>query len=510
MQPLVAGAQLGSYRIVRQIGAGGMGAVYEAVHEGIERRAAIKVLHATYARDADLIARFFNEAKAANRIEHPGLVQIYDFGQLPDGDAYLVMELLRGETLGSRLRRHGQLSFTDVSRIGLQAADALAAAHAKAIVHRDLKPDNLMLVPDPVSPGGERVKVLDFGIAKLSSGNEASSPTLSQVVMGTPRYMAPEQCRSASAAFAPADVYALGTILYEALAGRPPFESSEPGELLAMHLRDLPPELSSLAPAAPGELAELIMRMLAKAPKERPVMVAVMAVLGAVRGSSDIPPTVIPIPTMEKVPVASRSTLGRALGESLRADKRSAARRWPMFAAGVLGLSTVCTGLVFRYRRVGPPPAPSMLVNPAPSPLAPDPKPEPLTTPAAQAPPPSREVEWFLASEPPGAGVYDAGGTLLGKTPWRTRRLAASGQVALQIRRRGYSTVELRLDTDADETRRVTLQRQAASPPREAPSDEIPLPRALLNKNTRLDPGRPRMNENLPLPKNLRLEKPAK
>jgi len=160
---------IGSYRVVRSIGEGGMGTVYEAVHEAIERRVAIKVLHREYASNPEFIARFFNEARAVNRVEHTGLVQVSDYGQQPDGTAYIVMEYLKGESLAQRIERCGRkLPAAEVIHLNLQIADALAAAHAKDIVHRDLKPENVMLVPDPHMPGGERTKLLDFGIAKVS------------------------------------------------------------------------------------------------------------------------------------------------------------------------------------------------------------------------------------------------------------------------------------------------------------------------------------------------------
>lgn len=298
-----------------------MGEVFEAEHEAIGRRAAIKVLHARYAQDKELVTRFFNEARATNLVGHPGLVQIYDFGQQPDGSAYLVMELLQGETLGARLRRLGMLTVASTVRLGQQVADALAAAHQKGIIHRDLKPDNLMLVEDAVAPSGERVKLLDFGIAKLSGTELGNRLTQSLVVMGTPRYMAPEQCRSASSAYAPADVYALGVMLFEALAGRAPFESESSADLLAMQLRDPPPEISALVPSIPGELARLIMRMLAKNPQLRPKMreVASSLLLLAEPSMMRDEQNALTIPPTERHYIespSSRSTLGRASGES--------------------------------------------------------------------------------------------------------------------------------------------------------------------------------------------------
>ena len=157
---------IGPYRVIREVGKGGMGAVYEAIHPQIERKVAIKVLHPEYAVNQQVVQRFFNEARAVNIVNHPSVVQISEFGQQPDGTAYIVMEFLEGESLGGRMKRlGGKLSVADTLRLTRQVAAALAAAHAKNIVHRDLKPDNVMIVSDPEAPGGERAKILDFGIA---------------------------------------------------------------------------------------------------------------------------------------------------------------------------------------------------------------------------------------------------------------------------------------------------------------------------------------------------------
>ena len=170
-----------------------MGTVYEALHETIERRVAVKVLLAKYAKDATSVSRLMNEARAVNRVGHPGLVQVYDANQLPDGTVYILMELLSGETLSERARRR-RFSILECVRFGRQIAGALAAAHSKGIIHRDLKPDNVMIVSDPDTAAGERSKVLDFGIAKLiATEGGAALATSPDVVLGTPLYMSPDQ-----------------------------------------------------------------------------------------------------------------------------------------------------------------------------------------------------------------------------------------------------------------------------------------------------------------------------
>src|SRR5262245_5056408 len=215
-----------------------MGAVYAATHTGIGRPVAIKVLHADQAADAEITRRFLDEARAVNLIRHPNIVDIYDVGQLPDRSPYLVMEYLEGQPMAARMRWSGGRLGHATLRFARQIASALAAAHARGIVHRDLKPDNVMIVGDPEMPAGERAKVLDFGIAKLGPAARSAGDlarTARATIMGTPMYMAPEQCRGAEAVDDRADVYALGVILYQLLAGKPPFLARTLPELLGMH-----------------------------------------------------------------------------------------------------------------------------------------------------------------------------------------------------------------------------------------------------------------------------------
>ncbi|MBL8622627.1 MAG: serine/threonine protein kinase [Myxococcales bacterium] len=262
------GQTLGSYTIERELGRGGMGAVYAAVHTLLGRRAAVKVLLAELSRDQAQVQRFFNEARAATAIKHPSIVEIYDFGWAADGSAFIVMELMDGEPLAARLKRVGRLTVAQAATIARQVATALAAAHRAGIVHRDLKPDNVFLVPDEEVAGGERVKLLDFGIAKLAAPG-AASRTTTGAIMGTPLYMSPEQCEGARAVDHRTDLYALGCVLFEMVAGRVPFISDGVGGLIGMHLHVPPPRLRELAPDAPAELEAIVARLLAKAPDDR-------------------------------------------------------------------------------------------------------------------------------------------------------------------------------------------------------------------------------------------------
>ncbi|MBL9006103.1 MAG: protein kinase [Myxococcales bacterium] len=289
------GEFIGNYRLVRLLGEGGMGMVYEAIHEGVGGRAAIKVLRPEIASQKEITARFFNEARAANSISHPGIIHIFDSGYTTNGIAYLTMEFLEGESLKSRIERVRVLTVLETLRVGHQVASALAAAHRKQVIHRDLKPDNLMLVKDPDVPGGERVKILDFGIAKIVE-TLSSQPvrTRSDMLMGTPTYMAPEQCQGAKSVTDRSDVYSMGVMLYQLLAGSPPFVSERVVGLLALHVSEEPPPLLQRLPQLDPNVAVLVHSMLRKPPDERPSMEevfrSILRLLNSIANSPTQPP----------------------------------------------------------------------------------------------------------------------------------------------------------------------------------------------------------------------------
>jgi serine/threonine-protein kinase len=264
------GERVNNYEVRSVLGEGGMGAVYLAEHPFMGRKAAIKVLRPELAQDPALVERFMNEARAANAIHHPNIIDIIDVGLLPSGIPYMMMEFLEGESLARRIER-GRLPVAEAVDVATQTAWALQAAHAKEIVHRDLKPDNLFLVPDDGRPFGARVKVLDFGIAKLRgelSGGGAKTQTGS--VMGTPPYMSPEQCRGLTEEIDHrTDIYALGIILYEMLVGAPPFMSAGWGDVVLMHVTKPVPPPREKNPAVSAELQAVILKALAKLSADR-------------------------------------------------------------------------------------------------------------------------------------------------------------------------------------------------------------------------------------------------
>ncbi len=263
------GQVIGNYRIVSELGKGGMGMVYRAEHTQLGRPAALKMLLPQLSSNPSIVQRFFNEARAASAIDHPGIVEVFDFGTHTDGAAYIVMALLKGESLEQRIKR-GQMQAMEAAAIVAQVLGALAAAHARGIVHRDLKPDNIFLVPNELMPGGIQVKLLDFGIAKLSGDGTLGSQTQTGVMMGTPAYMSPEQCMGKSDLDHRTDLYSIGCILYQLLTGRPPFLGDQgTGMMIAAHIRDVPADPRTLNPTIPERLAAIVMRLLEKEPVAR-------------------------------------------------------------------------------------------------------------------------------------------------------------------------------------------------------------------------------------------------
>ena len=261
----LAGRVLARYRLVTELGSGGMGSVWFAEHVSIGRRAAVKVLDPVLARDDRLVDRFFAEARAVNAIRHPNIVDVVDCAR-EDDCCFLVMELLEGETLGARLERRGRLDLAELVAHVRQIAAALDAVHARGMVHRDLKPENVFLVSRDRQ--AELVKVLDFGIVKLTEG--PTTRTSQGTLLGTPAYMSPEQCSGRLEVDARSDLYSLGVLIFEALTGRLPFERESTLQLLVAHQLEPAPDLRELRPDVPRALAEVVGRTLAKSPFDRP------------------------------------------------------------------------------------------------------------------------------------------------------------------------------------------------------------------------------------------------
>ncbi|HEV8253874.1 MAG TPA: serine/threonine-protein kinase [Vicinamibacteria bacterium] len=314
------------YRVLRLLGEGGMGQVFLAEDEMLGRPVAVKTISPEVAGRGEVRARFLREARAMATVEHPRVVRVYSFGER-ESLAYFVMEYVEGEALAERLRR-APLGVEESVRIAGEVAEALEAAWRRGIVHRDVKPGNILLDREG------HVHVADFGLARPTPlAGDSAEITREGVFVGSPHYVAPEQARAEQTDFR-SDIYSLGVVLYEMLAGRRPFEGKTPTEVVAKQLHMAPPSLREFAPAAPEAVTDLVARMTAKDPRDRPASYA--EVLSGLSGRMGATKTGLPTATMPS-------------GAARRMARR---RRWRWWAAGGVAAAAVATlGLPSRHPR---------------------------------------------------------------------------------------------------------------------------------------------------------------
>jgi eukaryotic-like serine/threonine-protein kinase len=506
------GRVIGQYRVTDILGEGGMGVVYAARHTLLGRPAAVKLLLPELSSKQELVQRFFNEARAATAIQHPGIVEIYDFGWTEEGAGFIVMELLQGETLRTR-RKQGWMPWPAALAVTRQIAGALGAAHAKGIVHRDLKPDNIFLVPDPEVPGGERIKLLDFGVAKLVDSPSDHHKTRTGAVIGTPTYMAPEQCRGIEVD-ARADLYALGCILFELCSGRPPFEGVGVGDLLAAHIHVPPPALDSLMDGIPHEVEALLQRLLAKAPPDRvqtaAEVIRIIDAAGAPRHRlraitvPPVPQTPAPASAPRIAPAETTSPVDTTLSSAVTARRdpalRAPRRRLVLGGAAAVIIVIALAGVIALTAfgssdesSTGTPASPlnetvssgSSGSSTAPPISSQDSPSTSTSTDAAisQQPPPTPEprppatVEVEITSSPSGAEVV-SGGKVLGTTPFHGALPHTDLDVSLVLRLRGHVTRYINVNTGAPSKRYIQLTPIAppAPPPPPQPRGFNPFP----------------------------------
>jgi serine/threonine-protein kinase len=478
------GEIVGSYRITAKIGEGGMGIVYLAEHPLIGRKAAVKMLLPELCANVDIVGRFFNEARSTTMLRHPGVVDIFDFGHHANGWAYIIMEFLEGSSLGACIRRHGRLPLAMILDVTRQVAVTLAAAHAHGIVHRDLKPDNIFLVPDAALRGGIRAKLLDFGVAKLL-GEAPVTKTRTGLFVGTPTYGSPEQCRGHGEVDQRSDIYSLGCVVYQLLAGRPPFVGKGTGELIAAHLHVQPAPLGEHAPVW---LDRLVQRMLAKDPAQRPSMVEIAAQLEGASGApaaaglalvtaAGSPPSGTESTVAEHAaPVSSLAAtmLGAppvvpppqpspfpSVAQALPPSPRARASRWRWVALALVPMLAVVA--LAAWTRLGPirsaPPlkVPTLTMPPP----APAPAPTPTPTPTPMEPAPPSTVTLTIESRPSGALVLrDDDHVRLGRTPLVHTAPRDGGRAGFVLRLAGFRDARLSFPTDRDGSQRITLTRE--------------------------------------------------
>jgi serine/threonine protein kinase len=481
----------GRYRIDIRIGEGGMGVVYKATHTSLNKVIALKVLRGEMAKDAEVVQRFIQEAQSASSIGHENIIDISDFGRLPDGTVYFVMEYLNGHPLNDMIKRGGSIPVADAVQILRQIAGALGAAHQRGIVHRDLKPDNIYLI----QRGELRnfVKVLDFGIAKV--GGASNKLTRTGMVFGTPHYMSPEQAAGQSVD-ARTDIYALGVIMYEMFTGRVPFDADTFMAVLTKHMFEKPEPMSNPnAERHLGALEQITMRALEKKPENRyqtmhELVEDLDRVVGGGRPRALTPAT--PSPALaDALEPRSKSEMNLAHQIAGGASTGKAKLWWA--AGGACAVLALLLVLVLRY--VGESSAAAPVAPSAPPPAAAVPLPVPAPSPPVLPMPPSspspggaqaEQGAVTVQSVPSGATLV-IDGAIVGTTPAMFPKPKA-GSRTLELRLDGYQRETLLINADTQSVLKVPLHKRevARRPARKAeePKPQEPKPQRRRRNTT--------------------------
>jgi serine/threonine-protein kinase len=461
----LTGELAGEYRILRKLGSGGFGTVYEAEHPVLKRRAAVKVLHENKSLDDVTVKRFIAEAQAASTIRHRHIVDIFSFGTLANGQLFYVMDLLDGAALDAYLDERGTLPPNVALAVLRPIAHALDALHAAGVIHRDVKPANIFLAWE--SSGEVIPKLLDFGLIKLLAESPVS--TASDVVMGTPYYMAPEQCRG-EAVDARTDVYSLGVICHELCTGKVPFPGESASAVLLDHLLKPPPRMSDLRPELPASLDAPVLAMLSKLPADRPASAgqAFEQLERAARAAGiDVAPVALHLPRPSPRPPAPEAPASGMRPSSVAAHERSAERaghaRAPLIGWGLLLAGVLVSAVVIGRLGGGKEPEPATAIAPTAEPAA-----EPKTAvPAAErgtgtAPAAHDAVKLLLHGAPAGAMVK-LGERELGPAAEPIALDYGTTPIELTIEARGFAPRVLQVTPDHDLGLDATLTRAARS-----------------------------------------------
>ncbi|MBL0221079.1 MAG: protein kinase [Myxococcales bacterium] len=468
---LVEGDVVGEYVVIDQLGKGGFGTVYRAAHPVIGKQVAIKVLSRRYSSDEAIVSRFVAEARAVNQIRHRNIIDIFSFGNLPDGRHYYVMEYLDGTPLDRYLKERGALTLELALPILRAIARALDAAHAKGIAHRDLKPENIVLTFD--EDGHSFPKLLDFGIAKLTTAEEEQAHrTGTGVPIGTPYYMSPEQCRGRDVDHR-TDIYSLGILTFRLLTGDYPFHG-EMIEILHKQMHDAPPAASSINAALSPEVDRAIAWMMQKDPAARPSTAT--SAVGALAGDAPattpaITPSTLSPPTVRIGPRAAAGTDDTLAAASTIAPTSAPASRAPWLVGLVLvaGAVGVVAWTQLRDHGTTSSPVAEPQKPPAPAPVLPPPTPPATVAPPAVHP---DHVIITLEGAPPGTRVLVAG-TEVGFVP--DVQLAYSEQATvLSLVAEGY--VARTITVTPDRTQRVPARLDRVARPIKRPLPPAPPP----------------------------------
>jgi eukaryotic-like serine/threonine-protein kinase len=472
--PMVGSTIDNRYKIEAAIGEGGMGVVYRCRHTIIGKKVAMKVLRSDMARDQEVMERFLNEAKAASAIGNPHIIDISDFGQLPDASTYFVMEYLDGTSLTDAIGGGRPMPVPRIVHIARQLAEGLFAAHNAGIIHRDLKPDNIYLV----ARGTEKdfVKILDFGIAKVSSvGNKL---TRAGTVFGTPHYMSPEQAAGAPIDHR-CDIYSLGVILYEMASGKVPFDADNFMGILTQHMYKAPVPIRALVPEPqeiPPGLEAIVLKCLSKRPEQRyQTMDEVVVDLDKVHQGV--------------IPDAVTEMMGRSAGFNVPADyfqraampapvpaspdgSPSPRNRWPLYA-GVAGVAAAIGIVIAIFARsmvsTASPPQPQGA--PEPSAAAPAAAAAPSAAPSAPA-----VQEILLSVDPPDSDIFD-GQKNLGQSPIMLK-FPKGGSTKLTIVRAGYEQKVVTIDGSQEKVVVKLSRERVTGAPRPAGAPATAKPRS--------------------------------
>jgi serine/threonine-protein kinase len=495
--PLIGSTLSGRYRIIRKIGEGGMGIVYEAEHVLIEKRVGLKVLREDFSNRFDVVERFRQEAKSASKIGHEHIIDISDFGVTQSGANFFVMELLQGRDLAEELSKIGPLSPRRALAIVLQCAEALGAAHDKGIVHRDMKPENIFLVERRSEE--DFVKIVDFGIAKMSdieTGGPGRKLTKTGMIFGTPEYMSPEQGAGKPLDHR-VDIYALGIILYELLTGRVPFMGDTFMGILTQHMFEQVPPLKTFNPRCnvPDEVERIVFRAVAKDPDERYRSMEEFAgdLSGALTRTPNTVSSLAPPPGTvthyghgESESIAQRSP--RLLASAPATDfPSSGSKRGPLIAAAAALLVAGAGAAIFLLRpaQQGGEPARIEAVT-QPDTKPPVPASAPAGPPVVPTPPAAPvKVLIEVQTEPGGADVVVDGKPGCSPTPC-TISAERDALLKIQAELSGHrpGSTELRAD-DEHKLVKLTLKKRASAPRNEPAEGELMIPDAFARPRRR-------------------------